>query len=281
MTPTYILAALAAFGLLVSVALVPLRMAWAGSGAARPAGGGWWILSLVAIALWAFTTSSGLKAHAKTMTSEALTQLKVVTAAEILKEPDAWLNVPVVVNDQAFCAEPMKDPGAEGQLATRVKSFGEDEVEGEESDYLTTVEYGTEQDVVKFTLGAADSKLRSDEEGFTVLPAGPATTRTISTNETSPLKGGAPLVDTEERRSIPCGATIHVSGIVTKVGEFYVLDPLPRAISILTDRPWKDIVETATAKAKSESRGFWVWLVLAGFFGLMQLAGTLMARGKA
>ncbi len=281
MTPTYILAVLAALGLFVSIVLVPVRMAWASSGSARPAGGGWWVLSLVAIALWAFTTSSGLKSNAKSMTAMALQELKVVTAADVLKEPDAWLNVPVVVHDQAFCAEPMNDPDAEGQLATRVKSYGEDEVEGEESDYLTTVEYGTEQDVVKFTLGAPDSKLRSDEEGFTVLPAGPVTTKKIPTNETTPLKGGAPFEDTEERRSIACGTTIHVSGIVTKEGEFYVLDPLPRSISILTDRPWSEIVSTATTKARSESRGFWVWLVLAGFFGLLQLTGALMARGKA
>lgn len=281
MTPTYILAALATFGLFVSLVLVPIRLAWASNGSARPAGGGWWVLSLIAIALWAFTTSSGLKAHAKTMTALALQELKVVTAADILKEPDAWLNVPVVVHDAAYCAEPMNDPDAEGLLATRVKSYGEDEVEGEESDYLTTVEYGTEQDVVKFTIGAPDSKLRSDEEGFTVLPVGPVVTKKVPTNETTPLKGGAPFEDTEERRSIPCGATIHVSGIVTKEGEFYVLDPLPRSISILTDRPWKEIVDTATTKSRSESRGFWVWLFLAGFFGLMQLVGAVMARGKA
>lgn len=281
MTPTYILAALAAFGLFVSVALVPMRMAWASSGTARPAGGGWWILALVSISLWAFATSAGLKAHAKTMTAMALKELKVVTAAEILKEPDAWLNVPVVVHDAAYCAEPMQDPDAQGQLATRVKSYGEDEVEGEESDYLTTVEYGTEEDVVKFTLGAPDSKLRSDEEGFTILPAGPVVTKQIPTNETTPLKGGQPFVDTEERRSIACGATIHVSGVVTKQGEFVVLDTLPKSISILTDRPWADVVNHAAEKARGSSRGFWAWFFAAIFFGLMQLGGAVMARGKA
>ena len=280
MTTTYILAALAAFGLFVSIVLIPARMAWASAGTARPAGGGWWVLSLVAVALWAFTTSSGLKAHAKTNTSLALAQLKVATAAEILQEPEAWLNVPVVVHDVAYCAERMADPNAEGLLATRVKSYGEEEYEGEESDYIGTVEYGVEQDVVKFTLGAPDSQLRSDEEGFTVVPAGPATTKNVDSGEFAAAKGGN-LMDTEERRSIECGATVHVSGIVTKLGEYYVLDSLPKSLSILTDRPWSTILTTASNQARSETRGFWVWLVLAGFFGLLQLTGAIMARGKA
>lgn len=280
MTPTYILAALAIFGLFVSVVLVPLRMAWASSGAARPAGGGWWILSLVAIALWCFTTSSGLKAHAKTITAAALKELKVVAAADILKEPDAWLNVPVVVNDNAYCAEPMADPDAVGQLASRVKSSGEDEFEGEENDYIDTVKYGVEEDVVKFNLGAPDSKLRSDEEGFTVLPAGAPTTKQVDTGEFSAAKGGN-LMDIEERRSIPCGAKVFVSGIVGKQGDFVILDALPKHLSILTDRPWAEIVATAAAQARAEARGFWVWMFLAVIFGLGQLVGAVMARGKA
>jgi hypothetical protein len=281
MTPTYILAVLAALGLFGSIALIPMRMAWAGAGTARPAGGGWWILSLVSVALWGFTTAFGLGAHAKSNTAAALRELKVVSAADILKEPDAWLNVPVVVNDAAYCAEQMAEPDAQGQLASRVKSYGEDEAEGEEEDYLVTVDYGVEEDVVKFTLGSPDSKLRSDEEGFTVLPAGPVVTKRIPTNETTPLKGGAPLEDFEERRSIPCGATVHVSGIVTKQGEFVVLDTLPKSLSILTDRPWTEIVKIAETKAGNERRGFLACLVLAVLVGLGQLAGAVMARGKA
>ena len=94
MPVTQILAVLAGLGLLVSCALIPLRMGWGRSGSAQPASGGWWILSLVAVTFWAFALSSSLKAHAKTTTALALKELKVVSAAEILKEPDAWRNVP-------------------------------------------------------------------------------------------------------------------------------------------------------------------------------------------
>lgn len=280
MPVTQILAILAGLGLIVSVALIPLRMGWGRSGTAAPASGGWWILALVAMTLWGFALSAGLKAHAKSQTASALAQLKVVTAAEILKEPDAWLNVPVVIHDVAYCAEMMADPDAEGALATRVKMRGEDEIEGEESDYIDSdINYGTEEDAVKFTLGAADSKLRAGDEGFTILPAGPAVTKTVDTGEFSAV-AGRNLRDTEERRSIPCGATVYVSGIITKDGDFVVLDNLPKSLSILTDRPWPEIIATAGTKSRGETRGFWVWAVLAAIAGLLQLAGAVLARSR-
>ena len=59
MAATQILAALAGLGLLVSVGLIPLRMGWGRAGVAAPASGGWWILSLVAIAFWSFALTAG------------------------------------------------------------------------------------------------------------------------------------------------------------------------------------------------------------------------------
>lgn len=278
MVATQIFAALAGLGLFVAIGLIPLRTGWGRSGAAAPASGGWWILSLIAIALWGFALSSGLKAHAKTMTAMALKELKVVSAADILKEPDAWLNVPVVVNDYAYCAETMADPDAKDALATRVHMRGEDEIEGEENDYIDdNIDYGVEEDAVKFTLGTPNGRLRADDEGFTILPAGPAVTKTIDTGEFSAVKNGN-LMDTEERRSIPCGAKISVSGVIIKDGPFVVLDNLPRAISILTDRPWNEIVATAATKAKGDTRAFWGFGFLAAIAGFLQLLGALRAR---
>jgi hypothetical protein len=280
MPVTQILAVLAGLGLLVSIALVPLRMGWGRSGMAQPASGGWWILSLVTVTFWALALSSSLKAHAKTTTSLALKELKVVSAADILKEPEAWRNVPVVINDLAYCAEVMADPDARDALATRVHMRGEDEVEGEENDYIDDkIDYGTEEDAVKFTLGTPNGKLRADDEGFTILPAGPAVTKVVDTGEFSAVKGSN-LMDTEVRRTIPCGAKVFVSGVVTLSGEFVVLDNLPKHLSILTDRPWGDIVATAANKAKGDTRAFWGFGFLAATLAFFQLAGAVRARAR-
>lgn len=272
-----LLVAAAAIGLIASLVQIGLRLGWANAGTARRASGGWWILTVVTVGFWSLAVATGISAAAKGETARALNSLKVVKAQDVIETP-ALLNTPVVIQDLAFCAEPMV--GHPDALATQTKMSGEDEIEGEESDYITTTDFGTEQDVTKFTLGSATSPLRVNIEELTVLPAGPAQTRTIDGTEFSAVVGRN-LQEVEALRAIPCGAEVSVTGVVFKEGEFFLLDPLPKNISIVTDRPWANVLATAQNKASVERSIFFVWLILALIFGGGQLAGAVMARGKS
>jgi len=280
MSAVYALSIASAVMLVLAVVQIPVRMGWANQ-SSRPVGGAWWVIALVTVGLSWMAFSAGSKGQAKSMTAAALAELKVVTAAAILKEPDAWENVPVVVHDIGICQGNLPGQGAQGALATRVKVSGEDEAEGEENDYMTTVDYGIEQDVVKFSLGSDPaSKLHANDEGWTVLPAASPVRKEIDTGEYAAAKGGN-LMDFEDRANIPCGAVVSVAGVITKQGEFIVLEPMAPALSIITDRPWTQVVEEAATKSKGAVRGFWAWFFLAGLAFMVQSLMTLMARRKA
>ena len=80
---------------------------------------------------------------------------------------------------------------------------------------------------------------------------------------------------------IPCGATVSVTGFAVKEGNVISLAPLPKSLSIVTDRPWTEVMTQAGEKAKRQTNGVSLWFFAALAVGLSQLAIGLGARGKA
>jgi hypothetical protein len=231
-------------------------------------------LSLVTVWLWWMALSSSLKTQAKDQTYLALKSLPVVSAQELATKPDL-LERPVAVQDQAYCAQ--ATASGTPAIATKASYSGEDELEGDENDYISVVDYGSEQDVGKFTLGSPNSSVRVDSEAFNILPVAPSEHTTTTTNEYSSVKGGY-LDEYQDRQAIPCGTQVVVTGVFVKNAGNLVLTPLPRSLSVLTDRPWSDILGEALGDVK-HSAGFAVmWFIPALILGLVQLATGLSAR---
>lgn len=267
----------AGLGLLLTLALMALRYGWSQSGDATPAGGGFWVLSLVAAWLWWSTLSTGLKAGAKAETYRALASLPVVTAEDVRTKPEL-VGQAVVVQDRAFCHETLGK--SQGALAVRTSYSGQEEVEGENSDYIVTRDYGKDQEVARFSLGDMASPVRVDNDALTVLPAAGGQRVTVQTSEYSPAAGGY-LQEYQDIAAIPCEAQVAVTGIVSKQGEFYILEPLPRSLALLSDRPWPELIAHAQQRAEGHGRSLMFWFVAALGAGLIQLFMALSARKKA
>lgn len=277
-----IFATAAGIGLLACIATMVLRYSWGQQGTAAKATGGFWILSLVALWLWWSALSGALKANGKNETAKALSTLPVVSASELKAKLAEYENGPVAVTDVAYCLEkPAADPetGAVPPQAVAIRTAfsGQDEVEGEESDYIVTNTYGVDAEIFKFALGAADSPVQVDNDLLTIVTSQPAERVTIKTTEYSPAAGGN-LEEYQDRQVIPCGATVTVTGFAVKEGNVIALAPLPKNLSLLTDRPWAEVVAMASDKAKGQTRGMNLWFFAALAVGLAQLAMGLGGR---
>lgn len=272
-----IIPVVAGIGLILCLVIMGLRYKWGSTGEARPAGGGYWILSLVALWLWWSALSSGLSAQAKRGTYQALAALPVVTAEDIRTKPEL-VGRPVVVQDQAFCHETL----ASGQnaLAVRIKYSGQEEVEGEDYDYISIQDYGQDQEIARFSLGAKDSPVRVDNELLTVVPSAGARRVTVPTNEYSAAAGGN-LEEYHDIAEIGCESMVTVTGLVTKQGEFFLLEPLNPHVALLSDRPWASMIEHAGSRASEQGTRALMWFLAAVAVGLAQLAGGLAARKRA
>lgn len=280
-----IIALVAGLGLLASLGMMVLRYSWGEQGVGQKPTGFFWILSLVALWLWWSAMSSGLKANAKNETFKALSSIPVLTAAELETKFAEYENGPVAVRDVAFCLEkPAPDPETGATMpesvAVRTAFSGQEEIEGEESDYIETRAYGVDAEVFKFALGAADSPVRVDNDGLTVLATQPPRRVTISTNEYSQAANGN-LQEYQDRQTIPCGSTVTVTGLAVKEGNAIALAPLPRSLSLLTDRPWTTVMEEAGVKVKQQGTGVMIWFLAALVVGLGQLAMGIAGRPSA
>lgn len=269
-----IYALVAAAGLLASLVLMAVRYSWGQSGKADPMGGGFWIASLVVLWLWWMGMSSGLSAHAKLQTYGALAALPVVSAQDILDKPEL-VGAPVVVSDTAHCAGTLT--GGVDAVAARISYSGQEEIEGENSDWIEVRNYGADSEVARFTLGAPGSAVQVDNDMLTVVAQGAAVRSVVKTSEFSSAAGGY-LEEYQDRQLIPCDSPVSVTGMVTKVGNGYVLEPLSKSVALLTDRPWSQMLDTANRHSTSEQKGATFWFGIALMAGIGHLAYGLFAK---
>jgi hypothetical protein len=252
--------------LLCSLLIVALRLV----GSGRSSASLFWLLSLTGVVFSVWGLTSALKAQGLREAATALADLPVISAGEARHSLTKWRDQPVVLQDQAACLA-----GAETVLAARVQLSGEEEVEGEESDYVRDVNFGTEQTVNKFKLGPEEARVQMEPDGYQVVPAmAPVKTERL-TSEFSNVVGRA-LVEREVRSVIPCDATVSVTGILREEGPFITVTPLSPVLSIITDRPWRDILADTKRQADYASSHCTLWIVLAGLAVLFQLVLFLM-----
>lgn len=236
-----------------------------------PATGGWadsspfWLSALASVALSAWALSGSLKAQGMREASEALAALPVLSASEARQNIEKWREQPVVFRDNATCFAP-------GQqfLASRVTLSGEEEYEGEESDYVRETSFGTEQAVNKFYLGPEGARVQMEPDGYQVVPAMKAQVTERSTREYSSAVGRF-LREREVRAIIPCDATVAVTGILKEEGPFITVTPLSPMLSILTDRPWDEIVVETKKQAGHAVGDALLALMFAGLAVLTSL----------
>jgi hypothetical protein len=265
--------------------MMVLRYSWGEQGVGQKPTGFFWILSLVALWLWWSALSSGLRANAKNETYKALVSIPVVSASELQTKFAEYENGPVAVTDVAYCLEkPSPDPETGAvppeSVAIRTAYSGQEEIEGEESDWIETRNYGVDAEVFRFALGAADSPVQVDNDNLTILTSRPTERVTINTNEFSPAANGN-LQEYQDRQVIPCGTNVTVTGLVVKEGNVIALAPLPKSVAIVTDRPWSTVMEEAGIKVKQQGTGVTMWFLASLIFGLAQLAMGLSGRPKA
>lgn len=271
-------------------ALATLAYAFGALGRAKASGAGFWICALLSLVGTCLGLAAGLKASAIASTSETLRAMPVLMAADVAKAPPgegvaltgvAKASAPArVAGRQRPNAAPASADPAEagnGVLAVEVHYQGEDEFEGEESDYVQDVDYGRETDVAPFVLqGAGDKPLMVDEDGFKVLPALPGEVKSVDTMEFSAAVGRN-LMERETKRSIADGATVTVTGVVVDQGAQRVLLSLGPALSLLTDRPWPLVLEEAARKSRDATILFMVNLCFS-IFGFLSLMVSLRFR---
>jgi hypothetical protein len=224
-----------------------------------------WLLSLAGVVFSFWGITGALKAQGMQEAAAALAELPVISASEARQSLATWRDRPVVLQDQAACLA-----GGDAVLAARVKLSGEEEIEGEESDYVRDVSFGTEQAVNKFKLGPEEARVQMEPDGYQVVPVMAPVKTERPTSEYSSVVG-RPLVEREVRSVIPCDARVSVTGILREEGPFITVTPLSPVLSIITDRPWPEIVADTKRQADYASSDCTLWIVLAGLAALFQL----------
>jgi hypothetical protein len=226
-----------------------------------------WMVGLVVLFTGTMGLSAALRAREMENSAAALAALEVHSAAEVRQHLEEWRGAPVVLQDDATCVEAKALPDGTAVLATRTRVSGEDEVEGEESDYVKTFDYGVEEDVVRFRLGAEAEGVQVDADGWSVWPAARAVETARSTGEFSPA-AGRELQEFERSSAIPCGARVSVTGLVTVEGNIVTLSPLAPRLNVVTDRPWPEAL-AHTARQAGQARTLVItWLVVNMVLGL-------------
>ncbi|MEB3220503.1 MAG: hypothetical protein VKS61_00350 [Candidatus Sericytochromatia bacterium] len=200
-----------------------------------------WLLALSLVCTGTWGVSSAMRAREMTGAAEALADLKVLSAAELRRDLEGWRGAPVVLQDDTTCVETKATSNDVAVLASRTRLSGEDEVEGEESDYVKTIDYGVEEESARFRLGLEADAVQVEADGWHVWAAAAPVESTRMGNEFS-AAAGRNLTETERRSSIPCGARVSVTGLVTVEGPFATLAPLSPRLNVLTDRPWQDVL---------------------------------------
>lgn len=250
--------------LLLSLVLTGLRLANRANTRSTDSGL-FWLASLAGVVLSAWALSAALQAQSMHGASNALAALHILTASEARRDLANWKDQPVVLRDVATCLNP-----AQPVLAARTTLSGEEEVEGEEYDTVRDVTFGTEQEVNKFKLGPDELRVQMEPDGYHVVPAAPPSTTERETSEYSSAINRF-LKERQVRAAIPCGATISVTGILREEGPFLTVTPLSPLLSILTDRPWPDIVAETKTQANYAQSTATLLIVVATLAALLQL----------
>ncbi|MEB3196576.1 MAG: hypothetical protein VKP62_05165 [Candidatus Sericytochromatia bacterium] len=252
------------------------------AGTAR-AGHLFWVFALSALILSGMGLSSSLRARGMHEVAEPLAALKVVSVEALRANPADWKDTPIVLQGRGVCLDPPPSTQMElakrliqqqgtpippalqsppRALASRVKVQGEEEVEGEESDYVRDVDFGVEQDANRFKLGDAASNVQVEPDGYQVVPAGAPDVQQLDSGEYSPVVSRN-LLDRETRWVIPCDSQVSLTGIVREAPPFLTLEPLPPALCILTDRPWDSVLKAMREQADRQTVVAWAWLAFA------------------
>lgn len=289
-----VLTACSGLALLVSCGLTLSAL-----GRLRPVGSLFWVAALCGVLGTGAALVTGLRATALASTVDQLIGMPLVPVGQVKEVPSGTLvavqgiakatgsaqlrgrrgaaaasstgsEAPPEINaspppppEGAAPADP-SDPANAGAgiLAVEVHYTGEDEVEGEENDYIKNVDYGRESDLAPFQLLGGDKPLVVDEDGFKVLADGTPEQKQVDTNEYSAVLGRN-LVEYESKATIPDGARIVVSGVLVDQGAQRVLLSAGPALSLLTNRPWEGVLDRAREQRGNEERSFLLCLVLA------------------
>ncbi|MEB3327745.1 MAG: hypothetical protein VKQ33_00770 [Candidatus Sericytochromatia bacterium] len=237
----------------------------------------YWSTALVVVVTSTLGLSAALRAREMGNSAAALAELKVLSAAEVRRDLAQWQGAPVVLQDDTTCVEAKALPDGTAVLASRTRLKGEDEFEGEDSDYIKTVDYGVEQDVVRFRLGAEADAVQVDADGWQVWPSARAVDTARGTGEYSTV-ARRELQEFQSVSVIPCGARVAVSGLVRVEGNFVTLAPLAPRLNVVTDRPWPEVLTRTGRQAEQARVRAITWLVVN--LGLAAVLGFLFASRR-